>query len=66
MINYVYRGEHKMSKLSKITKTNNGFFVHNNGQPLFIKQPNIMEVRVLYQAIMSNKQNIKAAFRKSK
>ena len=42
---------------------NNGYLLHNNGQNLFIKQPNIMEVKVLYEAIMANKKTVYEIFK---
>jgi hypothetical protein len=44
-----------MPQLQRITRsTSNGCLINNNGKQLFIKQPNIMELNVLYQAVMGN------------
>jgi len=43
----------------------NGILIHDNGKPLFIKQPNIMELAMLYQAIMTNIKMIRTVFRNS-
>ncbi|MGD0465924.1 MAG: hypothetical protein ABSA84_04450 [Gammaproteobacteria bacterium] len=44
-----------MPHLQKIDRSkSNGCLINNNGKPLFIKQPNIMELNALYQVVMSN------------
>ncbi len=53
-----------MPQVQRTTKpTNEGCLINNNGKPLFIKQPNIMEVGGLYQAVMSNKKMVNDIFR---
>lgn len=42
---------------------NNGYLLNNNGKNLFIKQPNIMEVKALYEAIMANKKIVYEVFK---
>lgn len=56
-----------MSTLQQTTNCNskNGVLIHDNGKPLFIKQPNIMELAMLYQAIMTNIKMIRTVFRNS-
>jgi len=46
-------------------KPNNGILTHIGGKPLFIKQPNIMELAMLYQVIMANIKMIHTVFRNS-
>ena len=43
-----------MSTLQRTTKSNKGVFIYSNGNSVFIKQPNIMEIAVLYQTIIAN------------
>ena len=44
----------------KIKSTTNNFLIKINNKPVTIKQPNIMELKELYQAIMMNKKNVDA------
>jgi len=46
----------------KIKSTTNNFLIKINNKPVTIKQPNIMELKELYQAIMMNKKNVDAIF----
>jgi len=52
-----------MPQLQRITRsTSNGCLINNNGKQLFIKQPNIMELNVLYQAVMGNIKMVNTIF----
>jgi len=52
-----------MPQLQKVTRsTSNGCLIHNNGKALFIKQPNVMELNLLYQAVMANIKMVDAIF----
>jgi len=52
-----------MQKLqNKIKPTTNNFLIKINDKLVTIKQPNIMELKELYQAIMMNKKNVDAIF----
>jgi len=53
-----------MQTLHRATKSkNNGHLINYNGKPLFINQPNIMELEVLYQAVTANMKIIDTIFR---
>jgi len=55
--------EDKMQKLHRaINSKNNGHLINYNGKPLFIKQPNIIELQVLYQTVLTNKKIIDTIF----
>ena len=51
-----------MPKLQRTTKSNKGVFIYSNGNSVFIKQPNIMELNVLYQAVMDNIKTVNTVF----
>jgi hypothetical protein len=53
-----------MPQVQRTTRftTNKGYLINNNGKQLFIKQPNIMELNVLYQAVMANMKMINTIF----
>ena len=46
--------------------TSKDCLINNNGKPLFIKQPDIMELNVLYQAFMANKKMVDTIFNYTK
>jgi len=56
-----------MLPLQQTTNCNskNGVLIHDNRKPLFIKQPTIMELAMLYQVIMTNIKMIRTVFRNS-
>ena len=51
-----------MPKLQRTTDFKDGILINENGKALFIKQPNIMEIAMLYQAIMENIKMISTVF----
>ncbi len=51
-----------MPKLQRITDFKGGILINENGKTLFIKQPNIMEIAMLYQAVMKNIKMISTVF----
>ena len=56
-------GKDKMPPAQRVTRsTSNGYLINNNGKPLFIKQPNIIELNVLYQAVMGNIKMVNTIF----
>jgi len=69
MINYVVgkhnMPENSMPRLKRKIKSKNSFIINDNGKLVTIKQPNIMDLAILYQAIMINKQMINTIFKNS-
>jgi hypothetical protein len=58
-------GRDTMPQLQKTTRsisTSKGCLINNNGKQLFIKWPDIMELNVLYQAVISNIQMVSTIF----
>ena len=56
-------GRDKMPQTPRITRSiNNGCLINNNGKPLFIKQPHLVELNILYQAMMTNMKTVTTIF----
>ena len=54
-----------MTKLQRNIKSTNSFLINDGGELVRIKQPTAIELSMLYQAIMINKQVISAIFSSS-
>lgn len=54
-----------MTKMRQKIKFTNSFSINDNGTLVKIKQPSIIELNIIYQAIMANKQVINTVFRNS-
>ena len=51
-----------MVQLQRNSKFTNSFLINDSGKLVKIKQPTIIELSKLYQAIMTNKQTINTIF----
>ena len=51
-----------MAKLQRNIKSTNSFLINDGGELVRIKQPTAIELSILYQAIMINKQMISTIF----
>jgi hypothetical protein len=62
MINYVYVEKDQMTKTQRKVKFTNSFLANDNGKLVTIKQPSIVELNIIYQAIMANKRIVDTIF----
>ena len=53
----------KMQKLQRKINNNNNSLINNKCKLVTIKQPTILELKILYQAIMRNKLEINNVFK---
>jgi len=62
LINYVYIGRDKVTKLHRKSGSANKLVVNDNGKLVTIKQPSIIEISIIFKAIMANKKVVSTIF----